>query len=629
MKYLGFEPSSEKPYYFVSYNSEDDYRISPIGKALVKRGISLWYDYGIPYDEKWEEIIAERIYNCESVLLFYTKGIVEKDRSYVVREYRIARLYGKKIYVILLDPIDGAAAPFTKVSWLVELNELQSIVGDPQNPDIICREILRAIGPQAGAIGSAADAGRTASRPQSKDRIICNGKIVEETIQKISEKHADQPEFVNCVSEYLQSVKPAIVAREYEFRGNDILAKIVEPDRQDCFDVHWTDDQGQERVNKGYCVQFSKALGPYRGSIRLHSSVNLSVMKFLSFGLMFRNALSTLPLGSGMAGSDFESRAKSDGEIKRFCQSFVRELCKYIGDDAVLLRGNIGTGARELGFMKEAYREERGWSETENLATVSSPFAKKATGYGLLYITKALWESRGMSLKGKTAAVSGCGNVGIYAIEKAHQLGVKVVTCSDASGWIYDPAGIDVELLKEIKEVRREKLSAYANVKKSAEFHMSRKDAPGIWQYKVDLAIPCATQNEIRLEDAKLLADNAVVSIAEGSAFAATPDAEKYLKENGVMLLGSNSANIGLVIVSYLHAKNPSWTSEKLDKELESIIEKIFRNIEHAAGKYGIKTNGIPDYVVGADIAAFERVVEGIGAERGEIETERGEIELE
>ena len=234
-----------------------------------------------------------------------------------------------------------------------------------------------------------------------------------------------------------------------------------------------------------------------------------------------------------------------------------------------------------------------------------------------------------MSLKGKTAAVSGCGNVGIYAIEKAQQLGVKVVTCSDASGWIYDPAGIDVELLKEIKEVRREKLSAYANVKKSAEFHMSRKDAPGIWQYKVDLAIPCATQNEIRLEDAKLLADNAVVSIAEGSAFAATPDAEKYLKENGVMLLGSNSANIGLVIVSYLHAKNPSWTSEKLDKELESIIEKIFRNIEHAAGKYGIKTNGIPDYVVGADIAAFERVVEGIGAERGEIETERGEIELE
>lgn len=643
MKYLGFEPSCEKPYYFVSYNSEDDFRVSPIGKALVRRGISLWYDYGIPYDEKWEEIIAEKIYNCESVLLFYTKGIVEKDRSYVVREYRIARLYGKKIFVILIDPINGAAAPFTKVSWLVELNELQSIVGDPQNPEIICREIMRAIGqqgdakgpgagaigPQAGAIGSAADAGRTASRTQAKDKIICNGKIVEETIQRVSEKYADQPEFVSCVSEYLQSVKPAIVAREYEFRGNDILAKIVEPDRQDCFDVHWTDDQGQERVNKGYCVQFSKALGPYRGSIRLYSSVNLSVMKYLSFGLMFRNALSTLPLGSGMAGSDFESRAKSDGEIKRFCQSFVRELCKYIGDDAVLLRGNIGTGARELGFMKETYREVRGWSETENLATVSSPFAKKATGYGLLYITKALWESRGMSLKGKTAAVSGCGNIGIYAIEKAQQLGVKVVTCSDASGWIYDPAGIDVELLKEIKEVRREKLSAYADVKKSAEFHMNRKDAPGIWQYKVDLAIPCATQNEIRLEDAKLLADNAVVSIAEGASFASTPDAKKYLKENGVMLLGSNSANIGLLTVSYLHAKNPSWTPEKLDKELESIMEKVFMNIEHAVGKYGIKTNGIPDYVVGADIAAFDRVVEGIGAERGEMETVRGEIELE
>ena len=627
MKYLGFEPSNEKPYYFVSYNSEDDYRIIPIVTALAELGISLWYDYGIQYDEKWEGIIAERVFNSESVLLFYTKGIIEKDHSYVLREYKIARLYRKKIYVVLLDPIDAAAAPFTKVSWLVELNEYQSISGSSQNKELICREIMRAIGFRANAGVSdpgpklnveSSDPGPetnvSVNNPvlKTKKTIICNGNIVEEAIQRVSEKYADQPEFVQAVSEYLLSVKPAIVAKEYEYRKNAVLERMLEPDRQACFDVHWTDDRGQDQVNKGYCVLYNNALGTYRGSTRLYPYVNLSVMKFLSFELMFRNALSTLPLGSGMAGSDFESRFKSDSEIKRFCQSFARELYKYTGDDAELLRGNIGTGARELGYMRDAYRKERGGLEADQYAAGDSPFRKKAVGYGILYITKALWESRGMSLKGKTASVSGCGNVGIYAIEKAQQAGIRVITCSDSTGWIYDPAGIDVELLKEIKEIRRAKLSEYAAVRKSAEFHAGGYNRPGVWQYKVDIAIPCGTQNEIRLEDAKMLAANSVVSVTEGANNPLTPDAEEYLKEKGVMVLGSNAANIGGVIVSYLQDKNPLWTSEKFDEELENIMAKIYKNSSDAAEKYGMKTNGIPDYIVGADIAAFERVAEGI-----------------
>ena len=398
MKYLGFEPSNEKPYYFVSYNSEDDYRIIPIVTALAELGISLWYDYGIQYDEKWEGIIAERVFNSESVLLFYTKNIVEKDHSYVLREYKIARLYRKKIYVVLLDPINAAAAPFTKVSWLVELNEHQSITGCSQNAETICREIIRAIGFKANA--ELADSGL-----KTQEAIICNGNLVEEAIERVSEKYADQPEFVQAVSEYLLSVKPAIVAKEYEYRKNAVLERLLEPDRQACFDVRWTDDRGQDQVNKGYCVLYNNALGIYRGSTRFYPYVNLGVMKFLSFTLMFRNALSTLPLGSGMAGSDFEPRSKSDGEIERFCQSFVRELCKYIGDDTDLLRGNIGTGARELRYMREAYRKERGGLEADQYAAGDSPFRKKAVGYGILYITKALWESRGMSLRGKTASI--------------------------------------------------------------------------------------------------------------------------------------------------------------------------------------------------------------------------------
>ena len=326
---------------------------------------------------------------------------------------------------------------------------------------------------------------------------------------------------------------------------------------------------------------------------------------------MIRYSVSTLPLGSGMAGSDFTPRSKSDSEIKRFCQGFIRELCKYISDGTNLIRGNLGTGARELGYMKDAYRKERGASEADNSSAVDSPFSKKASGYGMLYFTKALWESHGMSLKGKTASVSGCGNIAIYAIEKAQQLGVRVVTCSDSTGWVYDPAGIDVELLKEIKEIRKTKLSEYADARKSAEFHAfhaNRKDTLGVWQYKVDLAIPCGWPNELNLEVAKMLADNSIVSVTEGAPDAITPDAKKYLNENGVILLGSNAANIGGLIVLYLHAKNPSWTSEDLDKELENIMGKAYKNISSAAEKYGIKINEIPDYIVGADIAAFERV---------------------
>ncbi|MGN0161087.1 MAG: NADP-specific glutamate dehydrogenase, partial [Lachnospiraceae bacterium] len=431
---------------------------------------------------------------------------------------------------------------------------------------------------------------------------------VDEVLESVKKKNADQPEFLQAVGEVLESLRPVVDANEELYRKNAILERIVEPDRQIMFRVPWVDDKGQVQVNRGYRVQFNNAIGPYKGGLRLHPSVNLSIIKFLGFEQIFKNSLTTLPIGGGKGGSDFDPKGKSDREIMAFCQSFVTELYKYIGADQDVPAGDIGTGAREIGFMYGQYKritnQYEGVLTGKGLSYGGSLARTQATGYGLLYLTNALWKDHGMSLEGKIAAVSGAGNVAIYAIEKAYQLGAKPVTCSDSTGWIYDPEGIDVELLKEIKEVKRARLSEYAAARPSAQYH-EKKNAEdhGVWSIKCDLALPCATQNELNLEDAKMLVANGVISVTEGANMPTTLEATKYLQENGVLFVGGKAANAGGVATSALemsqNSERLSWTFEEVDGKLKNIMETIYANISDAAKRYGVEG----DYVAGANIA--------------------------
>ena len=335
---------------------------------------------------------------------------------------------------------------------------------------------------------------------------------VDEVLELVSKKNADQPEFLQAVTEVLNTLRPVVDANEELYRSNAILERITEPDRVLMFRVPWVDDKGQVQVNRGFRVQFNNAIGPYKGGLRLHPSVNLGIIKFLGFEQVFKNSLTSLPIGGGKGGSDFDPKGKSDREIMAFCQSFMTELCKYIGADVDVPAGDIGTGAREIGFMFGQYKRIRGTYEGvltgKGLSYGGSLARTEATGYGLLYITEELMKCHGDSLEGKTIAVSGAGNVAIYAIQKAQQLGAKVVTCSDSTGWIYDPEGIDVELLREVKEVKRARLTEYAAARKSAEYHEKKNGEHGVWSVKCDIALPCATQNELDLEDAKQLVAN-------------------------------------------------------------------------------------------------------------------------
>ena len=400
---------------------------------------------------------------------------------------------------------------------------------------------------------------------------------VDEVLAVVQKKNADQPEFLQAVTEVLDSLRPVIEANEELYRKNAILERITEPDRQIMFRVPWVDDNGQVQVNRGFRVQFNNSIGPYKGGLRLHPSVNLGIIKFLGFEQVFKNSLTTLPIGGGKGGSDFDPKGKSDREIMAFCQSFMTELCKYIGADVDVPAGDIGTGAREIGFLFGQYKRIRGSYEgvlTGKGLTYGGSLARtQATGYGLLYLTNALWKDHGMSLEGKTAAVSGSGNVAIYAIEKAQQLGVKVVTCSDSTGWIYDPNGIDVALLKEVKEVKRARLTEYAAAKSTAEYHAKQNGEHGVWQYKVDLALPCATK----------------------------------------------AANAGGVATSALemsqNSERLSWTFEEVDGKLKGIMETIYANISDAAKRYNATVGGKTDYVAGANIAGFEKVVDAMLAQ--------------
>ena len=438
---------------------------------------------------------------------------------------------------------------------------------------------------------------------------------VDEVLARVKTKNAAEPEFLQAVDEVLESIRPVVEANEELYKKEAILERITEPDRQFKFRVAWVDDNGQVQVNTGYRVQFNNAIGPYKGGLRLHPSVYLGIIKFLGFEQVFKNSLTGLPIGGGKGGSDFDPKGKSDREVMAFCQSFMTELSKYIGADVDVPAGDIGTGAREIGYLYGQYKRITGLYEGvltgKGLSYGGSLARTEATGYGLLYMTEELLKSHGQDIAGKTCVVSGAGNVAIYAIQKAHQLGAKCVTCSDSTGWIYDPEGIDVDLLKEVKEVKRARLTEYAAARPSAEYHEGR----GVWSVKCDIALPCATQNELLIDDAKALVANGCIAVCEGANMPTTLDATQYLQQNGVYFVPGKAANAGGVATSALemsqNSERLSWTFEEVDAKLQSIMVNICHNMADAAEKYGFKGN----YVVGANIAGFEKVADAMTAQ--------------
>ncbi len=442
---------------------------------------------------------------------------------------------------------------------------------------------------------------------------------VDEVYELVVSKNPAQPEFHQAVKEVLESLRVVIEANEEAYKRDALLERIVNPERQLVFRVPWVDDKGQVQVNTGYRVQFNSAIGPYKGGLRLHPSVNLGIIKFLGFEQIFKNSLTGLPIGGGKGGSDFDPKGKSDREVMAFCQSFITELYKYIGADTDVPAGDIGTGAREIGYMYGQYKRLTGLYEGvltgKGLSYGGSLARKQATGYGLLYLTDEMLKCNGIDLAGKTVAVSGAGNVAIYAIEKAWELGAKPVTCSDSTGWIYDPEGIDVALLQEIKEVKRARLSEYAAARPSAQYHDKAAEGTNQWSVKVDVALPCATQNELNLDDAKALVANGVIAVAEGANMPTTMEATEYFQTNGVMFCPGKAANAGGVATSALemsqNSERLSWTFEEVDSKLKTIMVNIFHNLDDAAKKYGMEGN----YVAGANIAGFLKVAEAMTAQ--------------
>ena len=438
---------------------------------------------------------------------------------------------------------------------------------------------------------------------------------VDEVYERVVSKNPAEPEFHQAVKEVLDSLRPVIEANEEKYRKEALLERLVEPDRQFKFRVPWVDDKGQVQVNTGYRVQFNNSIGPYKGGLRLHPSVNLGIIKFLGFEQIFKNSLTGLPIGGGKGGSDFDPKGKSDREVMAFCQSFMTELCKYIGADTDVPAGDIGTGAREIGFMFGQYKKIKSVYEgvlTGKGLTYGGSLARtEATGYGLLYLTKEMLKCNGHDIAGKTVVVSGSGNVAIYAIQKAQQMGAKVVTCSDSNGWVYDPDGIDVAALQDIKEVKRARLTEYKNYRPNSEYHEGR----GVWSVKCDVALPCATQNELLLDDAKALVANGCIAVAEGANMPTTMDATEYLQKNGVLFAPGKAANAGGVATSALemsqNSERLSWTFEEVDSKLQDIMVNIFHNLDDAAKRYGKEG----DYVAGANIAGFEKVAEAMLAQ--------------
>lgn len=439
-------------------------------------------------------------------------------------------------------------------------------------------------------------------------------KYTERIIELVRQKNPEQPEFIQAVTEVMQSLEPVVEAHpEYEKAG--LLERIVEPERVVIFRVPWVDDNGNVQVNRAFRVQFNSAIGPYKGGLRFHPSVNLGIIKFLGFEQIFKNSLTTLPMGGGKGGCDFDPKGKSDMEVMRFCQSFMTELQRYIGADTDVPAGDIGVGGREIGFMFGQYKRIKdvfeGVLTGKGLSFGGSLARTEATGYGLVYIAQEYLKSKGDSFDGKTVCISGSGNVAIYATQKAQQLGATVVTLSDSTGWIHDPNGIDVDLVKQIKEVERGRISEYASRREGVEYHEGR----GVWSIQCDIALPCATQNEVFIDDAENLVKGGCKLLAEGANMPTTIEATEYLQDHGVCFIPGKAANAGGVATSGLemsqNSERLSWSFEEVDEKLKGIMVNIFHAIDDAAKRYGHEG----DYVMGANIAGFEKVADAMMAE--------------
>ncbi len=438
-------------------------------------------------------------------------------------------------------------------------------------------------------------------------------------MQKVMARNANEPEFHQAVYEFLNSIAPALPVHP-ELIEKQVLERIVEPERQIMFRVAWIDDNGRIQVNRGYRIQFNSAIGPYKGGIRLHPSVNLSILKFLGFEQIFKNSLTGLPMGGAKGGSDFDPKGKSDNEVMAFCQSFMRELYRHIGPDCDVPAGDIGTGAREIGFMfgqyKKIVNEFSGVLTGKKLSFGGSLARTEATGYGLCYFVNALLrEKMNTSFEGKTVVISGSGNVAIYATEKAQQLGAKVVALSDSNGYVYDPEGIKLDIVKDIKEVKRGRISEYADQVASATYTADANGSKGIWTIPCDIALPCATQNELNLDSAKTLVANGVKVVGEGANMPTTLDATKFFQDNGVFFTPGKASNAGGVATSGLemcqNSARLSWTFEEVDAKLKGIMENIFHTVDKTAAEVGCENN----YVVGANIAGLLKVSDAMIAQ--------------
>ena len=434
-------------------------------------------------------------------------------------------------------------------------------------------------------------------------------------LANLKAKNAAEPEFIQAATEIIETIAP-VFDRHPEYEKEALLERFVEPERVIMFRVPWIDDKGNVQVNRGYRVQFNSAIGPYKGGLRLHPSVNLSIIKFLGFEQILKNSLTSLPIGGGKGGSDFDPKGKSDHEVMRFCQSFMTELSKYIGADTDVPAGDIGTGAREIGYLYGQYKRITNLYEgvlTGKGLTYGGSLARtEATGFGLLYLVSEMLKCNGKDIAGKTCVISGSGNVAIYATQKAMQLGAKVVAMSDSNGYIYDPNGIDLPAVKQLKEVERKRIKEYVSTHPSATYTEGCK---GIWSIKCDIALPCATQNELDIEGAKMLVANGVMAVGEGANMPSTLEATKYFQEKGVLFAPAKAANAGGVATSALemsqNSQRLSWTFDEVDAKLKTIMINIFHNIDDASREYGMEGN----YVAGANIAGFAKVATAMMAQ--------------
>ena len=441
----------------------------------------------------------------------------------------------------------------------------------------------------------------------------------EEIYERVVAQNPNEPEFHQAVKEVLDTLKLVIDAHEEEYRKLGLLERLVEPERIISFRVPWIDDNGKVQVNKGYRVQFNSAIGPYKGGLRFHPTVNQSILKFLGFEQIFKNSLTGLPIGGGKGGSNFDPKGKSDREVMAFCQSFMTELHKYIGADEDVPAGDIGVGGREIGYMYGQYKRLTGLYEGvltgKGLTWGGSLVRTQATGYGLVYIVDEMMKAMGKTLEGQTVVISGSGNVAIYAAEKAQQLGAKVVAMSDSNGYVYDPEGIKLDIVKDIKEVKRGRIKEYADQVESAVYTADENGSKGIWSIKCDIALPCATQNELNLENAEKLVANGCYLVAEGANMPTTREATDYLQDKGVAFMPGKAANAGGVATSALemsqNSARLSWSFEEVDAKLKDIMKDIYAKVSDAAKRYGVEGN----FVAGANIAGFEKVVDAMKAQ--------------